>query len=797
MDFLRQHQLNIMLVLIGICGILAFCVLLTKMLNQKRKNALFSLELSCMFLLIFDRYAYLFRGDISSLGFWMVRICNFSVFFFSITIFYAFNSYLMDLLKNECGLSKCPLRIRICKIAAVLSIAVLIISQFTNFYYFFDQQNNYIRGKGILFSYIGPLIIVGMDLSLIIENFKKFRRIMSISLIIFAVFPIIASIIQIFSYGISFTNISIVGLAIILYLLGLIDLNETVEKAQQREIEFLKEEQNNMRVMFEQTATALANAIDAKDEYTHGHSMRVAEYALKIAQLAGKNEKYCSEVYFAGLLHDVGKIGVPISIINKSGKLTDEEFAEIKKHPVIGRQILSGIDKSPYLSIAANYHHERYDGHGYPYGLKGDDIPEIARIIAVADAYDAMTSKRSYRDTIPQEKVREEIVKGIGYQFDPNFATIMMHLIDLDTEYEMKEKKQIPEFAGKDTFICTENRSAYSEGFRLSKQITRFKMRCKVELGYTAKDSRFTIILFDSLDGRIHYDDNQTKDMIYTEFAEVDFDGKVQKKDARKVKVEITKNEGKLSSNFTNALIGGIDFEGEAVKYKDHIMITLSCKYQTARIIVALADSSRFSYFSITGAHSIFSNVEITETGETIDNNYIPRIAEEVSYIDGPEGDIPSIQVDGWRSTTSQALTVTDGMTLKFHAKSLPNARLIWHCPYVTLFYADDKIPEGKNYMEFVCIRIDGENWEDSHFAENTISINKNENFKGWQVWKEMNKSGFDCTVHFKRKGNVIIVTTENGGISIISTTTITKESPEVYAALTGDQCVITNIRIE
>ena len=136
-------------------------------------------------------------------------------------------------------------------------------------------------------------------------------------------------------------------------------------------------------------------------------------------------------------------------------------------------------------------------------------------------------------------------------------------------------------------------------------------------------------------------------------------------------------------------------------------------------------------------------------------------------------------------------------MTISFHAKSLPNARLIWHCPFVTLFYADDKVPKGKNYMDFVCIRIDGENWEDSHFAENTITVSKNENFDGWQAWKEMNKAGFDCTVHFQRDVNKITVTTENGGIAIKSVTTIIKEAPEVYAALTGDQCVITNIRIK
>ena len=154
-------------------------------------------------------------------------------------------------------------------------------------------------------------------------------------------------------------------------------------------------------------------------------------------------------------MHDVGKIGIPNDIINKNGKLTDEEYNQIKMHPVIGKQILSSIKQSPYLSIGANYHHERYDGHGYPEGLKGDDIPEIARIIAVADAYDAMTSKRSYREPIPQETVREEIVKGSEYQFDPNFARLMLHLIDLDTQYTMKEKSQVQELDGQDELICS------------------------------------------------------------------------------------------------------------------------------------------------------------------------------------------------------------------------------------------------------------------------------------------------------------------------------------------------------
>ena len=174
------------------------------------------------------------------------------------------------------------------------------------------------------------------------------------------------------------------------------------------------QEHKNLLRLFEQTATSLANAIDAKDEYTRGHSTRVAEYSKKIAEQAGKSPSECEDIYYVALLHDVGKIGISEAIINKDGKLTDEEYEEMKKHPVVGNQILSGITEYPYLSIGAHYHHERYDGKGYPDRLKGEDIPEIARIISVADAYDAMTSKRSYRKSIPQVMVREEIVKGSG-----------------------------------------------------------------------------------------------------------------------------------------------------------------------------------------------------------------------------------------------------------------------------------------------------------------------------------------------------------------------------------------------
>lgn len=188
---------------------------------------------------------------------------------------------------------------------------------------------------------------------------------------------------------------------------------------------------------------ALVRTIDAKDRYTNGHSLRVADYAAKIAEKMGKSPEEQKQIYYAGLLHDVGKIRVPEDIINKPGKLTSEEFEQIKIHPVTGYHILKDIYEDKSMALAAKFHHERYDGNGYPSGLSGENIPEIARIIGVADTYDAMASNRSYRRALPQEKVREEIVKGMGTQFDPAVASIVLQMIDNDPEYKLKENTDL------------------------------------------------------------------------------------------------------------------------------------------------------------------------------------------------------------------------------------------------------------------------------------------------------------------------------------------------------------------
>ena len=191
--------------------------------------------------------------------------------------------------------------------------------------------------------------------------------------------------------------------------------------------------------LFIHVVHSLADAIDAKDTYTNGHSGRVAMYSKEIAKRYGYSEKAQSDIYMMGLLHDVGKIGVPDAVINKPSKLTDEEYEIIKNHSVRGARILENIKEMPSLATGARWHHERYGGGGYPDGLIGNDIQEEARIIAVADAYDAMSSRRSYRDILPQKVVRGEIEKGKGTQFDPKFADIMLNMIDEDTEYKMRE----------------------------------------------------------------------------------------------------------------------------------------------------------------------------------------------------------------------------------------------------------------------------------------------------------------------------------------------------------------------
>lgn len=437
-DFLREHQLDLMLVLAGICFAVTICGLVSKTTRIK-KVSLFIMGIFATLLMIADRYAYIYRGDESDLGYHMVRICNFVTFLCPLMIIYSFNWYLTDFIKTKTDSQKIPMRLKINEIIISVGVLLLIVSQFTGMYYTFDEHNRYQRADGYIISEVIPLIVWLIAVTVVVRYRKSFGRMMLITLLVFASVPLLAAFVQIFFYGISITNLAIAALTVALRLVEIIRNGQELTAAHEREKELLIREQKNMRRMVMQSASALASAIDAKDKYTHGHSRRVADYSEMIAEVYGKTDSECRDIYLAGLLHDVGKIGIPDNIINKDGRLTDEEFAVIKTHSAIGAGILKKINIAPFISIGAHFHHERYDGKGYPEGLKGEDIPEIARIIAVADAYDAMTSKRSYRDALPQEVVRSEIEKGKGTQFDPKFAEIMLGLMDGDTDYQLKQ----------------------------------------------------------------------------------------------------------------------------------------------------------------------------------------------------------------------------------------------------------------------------------------------------------------------------------------------------------------------
>ena len=225
----------------------------------------------------------------------------------------------------------------------------------------------------------------------------------------------------------------VVSLIIFFFITYFYYLGDRTERRNARKIDDL-----NMRMV-----TALASTIDAKDHYTSGHSQRVADYAVMIADHMGKSKEELRMIYVAGLLHDVGKIRVPEDIINKPGRLERDEMDAIRIHPVSGYHILTGLHEDTNIGYGAKYHHERYDGSGYPNCLEGGNIPEVARIIAVADAYDAMASDRSYRKALPQDVIRAEIEKGKGSQFDPEIADVMLSIIDEDKEYLLKQKAAV------------------------------------------------------------------------------------------------------------------------------------------------------------------------------------------------------------------------------------------------------------------------------------------------------------------------------------------------------------------
>ena len=205
-----------------------------------------------------------------------------------------------------------------------------------------------------------------------------------------------------------------------------IEQMQTIKRINQE----LSDANDKLEQAYMESIETLRYTVEAKDPYTKGHSDRVAEYSVLIGKSLNLSEEELKTLKIGGLFHDIGKIGVPDSILLKESRLDDEEYSQIKNHPLIGVHILSNATIFQDIIPIVKHHHERFDGKGYPSQLSGKDIPYLARIVSIADSFDAMTSKRSYRNALPLEVVKNEFLKNIGTQFDPEIGMVFLDLLD-------------------------------------------------------------------------------------------------------------------------------------------------------------------------------------------------------------------------------------------------------------------------------------------------------------------------------------------------------------------------------
>lgn len=785
MDFFIQIQLNCMMMLGSICCFIFLFLLFMKIENRDKKQSFLQIAFFITLLLFSDRLAYLYRGDESTAGYWMVRISNFLVFFSILMSENGFNNYLFSLVRAG---EENTVILRISRLLAGIGVTLLIISQFTGLYYTFDQTNHYVRSRAFVFCYAVPLVIILLQMIFVTKYRRIFSTIILISLYLFLALPTIAGVVQIFFYGASLTSISMGISAILLYFLALHDQNYSLTVASGKALKMAYEMQEQSNDLLNQTVEALASAVDAKDAYTHGHSNRVAKYARRIAELSGMSDRECQEIYLCGLLHDIGKIGIQDSLISKPSKLTEEEYAIIQQHPALGERILSKITLAPLLSVAARSHHERFDGTGYPDRLKGDDIPAVGRIIAVADAYDAMSSKRSYRGQIPQQNIREELVNGIGTQFDPEYAKIMIHLLDMDVQYRMKEQQEDETLTSGLYYDFEEYRSDISAGIQITDRPVTITLR------YTTPEDggQPTLLFYDSSDARYYkHDSTIRREMDFIEYGSLDLDGKVTSGYVRKVQQKTSSRE--ITRKQLELHIAEICL----VKQEDHLLVQITTSHSMDEVIFALHDASRFLYTAVTGSYCSVDILKVSIAKKSVEKNHIPRIAEKITYIGGAQGDIPNLQVDGWRTDHSQPIALKKTAEVTFHTMSLPSSRRIWHCPIICLFTSEDGTIGGSGYKELCLIRLDGEVWSEYDEIVNSPVASRDEHFENWNTWKQHNKDGVSCSLKVQREGNKVLMRVENSGVTTINHTTLPKDVEKVAFFLTGDQCAITDIRIK
>ncbi len=325
--------------------------------------------------------------------------------------------------------------------------AILLANCFGKFYFYFDYEKQFPYQHGWFFLPVNifTLVFVFESIVLFVVKRKQFNMRQRICTALFFAVFFVAYGLQVFAFPdvlLSDFGVAIGALLIFFsietpdYAKLMFTLNELNELKASLEVQVAMrtEELENEKASYEEltleTLSSLANVIDAKDHYTNGHSFRVAAYAKGMAKILGLTPTEAEQIYFSGLIHDVGKIGIPESILTKPGKLSDDEFAIIQSHSSIGGDILRSIKEFPVFQQVARSHHERFDGNGYPDKLAGEGIPYYARIVTVCDCFDAMTSDRSYRKALSDKTAIDELVKCKGTQFDPKLVAAFLKLYD-------------------------------------------------------------------------------------------------------------------------------------------------------------------------------------------------------------------------------------------------------------------------------------------------------------------------------------------------------------------------------
>ena len=219
---------------------------------------------------------------------------------------------------------------------------------------------------------------------------------------------------------------------------NVLPLNSKGEKSAKDLAKEIKELKSKQKSVCEQAVRSILQALDCKDHYTFGHSLRVAHFALKLGEEMGFDDETLYDLEMSALFHDIGKIAVPDAVLLKPARLDDEEFLQMKQHSTKSAEILEGFDPFEEVARNAKHHHERYDGRGYPDGLKGDEIPLFSRIILIADTFDAMTSTRPYRKGLPYEVAFAELEELAGSQFDPNLGESFVKAMTRDKAEKSK-----------------------------------------------------------------------------------------------------------------------------------------------------------------------------------------------------------------------------------------------------------------------------------------------------------------------------------------------------------------------